>query len=87
MCNTCHGAPPVQIDGNYLRPARCPECGNSNRRAALRYDYGWSERAITDHLGIAKTVIHEWTVGNSNGKAVGNSNGIKHLEGVSDNDH
>lgn len=48
---------------------------------SLRYDYGWTERRITDHLHIPKTVIHDWLVGNSHKRLVGYSTKITHLEG------
>ncbi|GAI28474.1 unnamed protein product, partial [marine sediment metagenome] len=48
---------------------------------SLRYDLGWTERRIVDHLHLAKTTIHEWLVGNSHKGLVGNNTHITHLEG------
>lgn len=48
---------------------------------SLRYDWLFSEREIADQLNLGKTTIHDYVVGNSHLRAVGNNGRIKHFEG------
>ena len=48
---------------------------------SLRYDYGWTERRIVDHLSLPKTTIHCYLVGNPRTGLVKNNGTITHLEG------
>jgi len=69
----------THLEGDCLERSKdIPD--HSAEAISLRYDYGWTERRIADRLGIAKTVLHEWVVGNGNRRLVGNPTTFTHLE-------
>lgn len=48
---------------------------------SLRYDYGWTERRIANHLCIPQPTIHLWMNNNSHTGLINNPTTITHLEG------